>query len=73
MYWREHAPAHFHVVHGDDRASIAITTLQLIDGHLSRRDLALVTAWAILHQEQLLENWWLCERREHPKRIPPLA
>jgi hypothetical protein len=73
MYWREHAPPHFHIVHAETRASMAITTREVIDGHLSRRDLALVTAWAIIHREALLENWWLCARREHPKKIPPLA
>ena len=34
MFWREHAPPHFHALYAGDAAKIAIETLQVIDGSL---------------------------------------
>ena len=56
MYWDEHNPPHFHVKYGDSTASINIKTLELMEGKLSHRALALILDWAELHQQELLSH-----------------
>ena len=54
MFYNDHAPPHFHVRYGDQKAIIAIETLRIIGGELRPRALALVVEWATLHQDELL-------------------
>jgi hypothetical protein len=72
MFLRDHAPPHFHVTYGSDKAVISIETLTVIAGKLPRRALNLALDWAELHQAELLENWHLCETKQLPNPIPPL-
>ena len=72
MYFREHAPPHFHVKYGDYKAVVDIRRLQLTDGQLPRRASSLVLDWAELHQQELLEDWDLCQSLQNPKPIAPL-
>jgi hypothetical protein len=74
MYFapKEHPPAHFHVYYAGHKASIDIQRCQLVSGKLPRKQLKLVLAWAVLHQEELLANWNLVENGEEPFRISPL-
>jgi hypothetical protein len=72
MFWREHAPPHFHALYAEHEALIDLRTLDIIQGHLPPRALALVREWAVLHRAELLENWELCQRKQLPKRIAPL-
>ena len=34
MFWREHAPPHFHALYGEHEALIDIRTLEVIQGRL---------------------------------------
>ncbi len=61
MFWREHAPPHFHALHAEHEALIDIRSLEVIRGSLPRRALALVLEWAAL-----------CQQRQSPKKIEPL-
>lgn len=72
MYWDEHNPPHFHVKYGSETAVVDIKTLKITKGSLSRRALGLVLDWAELHQEQLLEDWDLCQQDLMPNKIDPL-
>ncbi|MGB7992019.1 MAG: DUF4160 domain-containing protein [Candidatus Methylophosphatis roskildensis] len=72
MFWREHAPPHFHALYGDFEALIDIRTLAVIRGSLPRRALALVLEWAALNRNALTEDWELCQQKQSPKKIPPL-
>jgi Domain of unknown function (DUF4160) len=72
MFWNDHAPPHFHVRYAEHRAQIDIQTLQIIEGSLPSRALALVQEWAKQHQGELKENWELCVRKQSPKKIDPL-
>lgn len=72
MYWDDHAPPHFHALYGDHQATIDIRGLCISEGSLPRRATQLVLDWAELHQAELLENWMLCEKKQHPLPIPPL-
>ncbi len=72
MYFREHAPPHFHVKYGDYKAVVDIGRLELTDGQLPRRATHLVLDWAELHQQELLNDWDLCQALQNPKPIAPL-
>jgi hypothetical protein len=72
MFWREHAPPHFHALYGEHEALIDIHTLELIGGRLPKRALSLTIEWAIEHRQELMENWNLCQSKQQPKQIAPL-
>lgn len=72
MFWDEHAPPHFHATYGEYKATIDIRALQINEGTLPRRAAQLVLDWSELHQAELLEDWDLCIKKQHPKEIAPL-
>jgi hypothetical protein len=49
-------------MHAEDEAVVTIDTLQILEGGLRRRALALVLEWAALHRDELTENWDLARR-----------
>ena len=73
MFWRDHNPPHFHAIYAGEEAIIDIQTLKVVEGALSRRALAMVLDWAHAHRDALLENWRLCQLKQHPNKIEPLA
>ena len=72
MFWKDHAPPHFHALYGEYEAQIEIRTLRIVVGELPRRALELVLDWAELHQAELLADWDLCQANQHPNPIDPL-
>ena len=72
MFWRDHAPPPFHALYAEDEALIDIRTLEVFEGGLPKRALALVLEWASEHRAELKEDWVLCARLQTPKRIEPL-
>lgn len=54
MFWREHAPAHFHAMYGEHEAQIDSRTLAVIIGYLPKRALNLTIEWAIEHRTELM-------------------
>ena len=54
MFWREHAPPHFHALYAEHEALIDIQTLDTIGGKLPRRAMALVLEWAALHRDRTI-------------------
>jgi hypothetical protein len=72
MYYNDHDPPHFHVRYSGQKALIEIQTLSLIRGTLSPRALGLVTEWAAMHREELMEDWTLARAETQLKPIPPL-
>ena len=72
MYYKEHAPPHFHAKYAGQRAAFAISDLRIIEGILSRRAISLVLEWAFEHREELVENWLRAERRLNLLKINPL-
>jgi hypothetical protein len=57
MYFRDHAPPHFHAVYAEHEAHVAIETGAVIDGHLPNAAMRLVKEWTFAHRSELLENW----------------
>ena len=72
MFFRDHAPSHFHADYGESAVVIPIETLEVLTGSLPRRTLALVLEWAALHREELRADWEQCRRHEQPTPIAPL-
>ncbi len=72
MFYNDHAPPHFHVRYGSERALIGIESLILLEGRLSPRALGLVMEWASSHQAELLEDWNLARGQSPLKPIEPL-
>ncbi len=72
MYYDEHNPPHFHAQYGEHRCCVNLQTLGVIEGYLPARALGLVVEWAILHQQELMDNWGHVERHEPLVKIPPL-
>jgi hypothetical protein len=72
MYYRDHAPPHFHAIYGEHEATIVIETLAILTGDLPRRALRLVREWAELHQAELEANWDAARARVPLATIEPL-
>ena len=72
MFWREHAPPHFHAVYAEFEAEIDVRTLEVIRGALPRRALALVLEWAALHRDELRQAWEQASHNQEPSKIQPL-
>jgi Domain of unknown function (DUF4160) len=73
MFFNDHAPPHFHARYGEFEATIDIDTQGVIQGELPRRALHLVQEWAMIHKEELLEDWRLCRQNTSPEKIEPLV
>ena len=72
MFYNVHAPPHFHVRYGEQKAIIGIAPIQLLEGKLKPRTLGLVIEWASLHQAELIEDWDLARTMQPLKNIDPL-
>ncbi len=72
MYYDDHAPPHFHVRYGGQKAIIAIQSLSLTRGSLAPRVFGMVMEWASYHQTELFDNWDLARRQAPLKKIAPL-
>jgi hypothetical protein len=72
MFWLDHPPPHFHALYAEHEALIDIRILEVIEGNLPRRALALTLEWAREHRDELMEDWNLCRQRQSPKTIEPL-
>ena len=68
---RHHVP-HIHVRYQGDEASIAIDDGRILDGLVPPKQLKLVQAWILIHQEELMADWELAVNGEDPFRIAPL-
>lgn len=72
MFYDEHGPPHFHVVFGEEMATIGIDAIAIIEGHLTRPIRAKVFEWAAIHQAELRANWELARGHRPLFRIAPL-
>jgi hypothetical protein len=73
MFFNDHAPPHFHARYGEFEATIDIVSREVIQGDLPPRALRLVQEWAMIHTEELLEDWRLCRENSIPSKIEPLT
>lgn len=72
MYFKEHGRPHFHARYAEHDASIAIDNLDVLQGSLPDKNLALVREWARLHCEELEANWARARNGQPLRSIEPL-
>ena len=56
MYYRDHAPPHFHATYGDSEVTVEIET-GAVAGRFPRRPLALLLEWWDYSRDDLRANW----------------
>lgn len=61
MYYDDHYPPHFHAEYNGNKALVNINEARVIKGALPSRQLKLVLAWTVLHQDELMQNWELAK------------
>jgi hypothetical protein len=72
MFYKEHAPPHFHAKYAGLWAAFSIEELKMIEGALPKRAISLVLEWAFQHREELMANWERAQRKESLEKIKPL-
>lgn len=73
MYYRDHAPPHFHAIYGDNEAAVEIDSGTISEGSLPKTARTLVRRWTEEHRDELRENWQRANSGEPLKDIDPLA
>ena len=71
MFYRDHAPPHFHAFDGDFEIEVSIED-GVVTGKFPKRALRHVLEWYDLHKVELLDDWKLASQRKPLKKIPPL-
>jgi hypothetical protein len=66
MYWLDHNPPHFHAIYNGEEAQVRISDGSVLAGSVPRTAMNLVSEWAGLHRDELLENW---ERAQLPAAL----
>jgi hypothetical protein len=72
LYYRDHAPPHFHAIYGEYEAEVEIATAAVLGGKLPRRAQALVADWAVAHRDELQRNWDLARAGQPLNPVEPL-
>ena len=73
MYFKEHAPPHFHAKYAEHEAAFTIKTLEMLRGKLPARARSLVLEWADLYRKELLANWEKARNSLPLDSVPPLC
>jgi diadenosine tetraphosphate (Ap4A) HIT family hydrolase len=72
MYFGDHDPPHFHAYYSGDKATFAIDSHDVLEGHLPVRAKKLVEEWVELHKVELEAAWKQAVNLKQPGRIDPL-
>ena len=71
IYYRDHAPPHFHALYGDCEITVSIRD-GAIQGEFPRRAQSLVLEWLGQHRTELMADWERAQAGEALLPIPPL-
>ncbi len=71
MYYREHAPPHFHATYGSYKVVVYLER-GVIEGRFPPRARRHLMEWYDLHRIELHEDWLLAEQKLPLKPIAPL-
>ena len=72
MYYEDHNPPHFHAEYYGNKAVIDIDKARVIKGALPSRQLKLILAWCVIHQDELMQNWELARDAKPLNHVEPL-
>ena len=71
MYYRDHAPPHFHAEYAEFEITVDIQS-GAVTGKFPTRALNLVMEWYSLHKPELAEDWSLAQSKQPLNTIDPL-
>jgi len=71
MYYRDHAPPHFHAEYGEYEITVEIGS-GLVEGRFPKRALAAVLDCYAQHVSELADNWELARQEQRLNKIDPL-
>ena len=72
IYYRDHAPPHFHAIYGEHEAVFEIATGLILAGRLPLRARGLVEDWIATYRNELQQDWELAVASQPLLPIPPL-
>lgn len=72
MYYNDHMPPHFHAEYAEHRCVVDILNGCVIEGSLPSRQLKIVLAWAVIRQDELMQNWELSKAQSKMVQIDPI-
>ena len=67
---RHHKP-HIHCIYGDAEVVVALDG-EVLEGEFPVRQMKLLSAWMVLHEDELLANWNLLREGDGYFKIEPL-
>lgn len=73
MYYDDHNPPHFHAEYNGQKAIVDILKSCVIKGGLPSKQLKLILAWSVIHQDELMQNWELSKDGKPLNAISPLV
>ena len=73
MYYDDHNPPHFHAEYNGYKVLVDIYKSRVINGIFPSRQLKLILAWCVIHQDELMQNWELAKDGKPLNRISPLV
>lgn len=68
----DHNPPHIHAEYGEYEALIGIRDGNLLRGRMPRKQLKLIAAWIIIHEDEIWDNWELASQNKEVFKIEPL-
>lgn len=71
MYYDDHKPPHFYAFFGEYEAIFNFKG-EKIQGEMPNSKIKLITAWTLIHIEDLMANWELAKESEKLYNINPL-
>ena len=69
---KKHQMPHIHVKYQNDEAVVSIPDGEVLEGQIPNNKLKLVMAWIEIHRDELMADWELTSKGEHPYKIEPL-
>lgn len=73
IFYKDHAPPHFHAKYSDKDGIFSIESLNTLEGNLPQRVISLVQEWASMHREELMTDWKMAQEGKPLKKIEPLV
>ena len=70
--YNDHMPPHFHAYYGESEYCVDIDEAELLTGDMPGKQLKMILAWAVIHQDELKENWELARKKQELFAIKPL-
>ncbi|WP_230874638.1 DUF4160 domain-containing protein [Methylomonas sp. LL1] len=72
MFHNEHNPPHFHAEYQGQRGVFSIDGNMVKGNITSKTAKKLIQEWALLHQNELMQNWHKATQGKQIDRIEPL-